>query len=900
MIEDIESWLRQKAIPENTIKYIVGIRNSQPARKVRSNGKNVTGFYSSKKMGLTIQFESHTIELAGIIEKEHNRSILEYYDQPPSFNINFQKDGKNRGNIYTADFFVIGEEWIGWEEWKEEDELLRLSIENPNKYSLDKDGKWHFIPGEKFAKELGLSFRVCSSKHLNWTYLRNIRFLEDYLVNENRLKLSNEKIETIQSFVQDNPGINVKNLLEMKGVTFSSDDLYTSIIQDHVYVDLKNEIIPDLTAKIFINKEMGNAYINIQKASNIENVHENPTLIDTRPNSKLLWDGVILTVLNNGIENVTLITEENKPVVIPQNTFEYLIRQNKIRGLKRTESNGSDEFELIKGASEKDLEVANMRYNALMSFLNGDVDNLPVSERQMRTWRSQYQAAERKFGFGLFGLLPNNKNKGNRAERYPERVTEFMQKFILEQYENIKQSSMESVYRVFKQECKDRGWLPPSYFTFTKRVKERPSYEQNRKRRGRKAADQKMEYPYLYMTTPRHGERIFEICHIDHTELDIELVCSQTGQSLGRPWATFLMDAHARRVLAFYLTYDPPSYRSNMMVISECVKRFSRFPSYIVVDGGKDFNSIYFDTLIARNNGKKMKRPPHKPRFGSVLERLFGTTNEMFINNLIGNTQATKNVRAMSREVNPKNVAVWTLESLYKRLEEWLYEVYDQMEHISLGQSPREAFEQSLLYKGNREVTRVVFDRVFKIITLPSTKKGVAKVQPGSGVKINRRYFWSNNFRNGKVENQVVPVKYDPYNMGIAYAYVNKQWIELESEKFCEFNNRTEKEIQLAYDELKARNKKMGIKTDITIKMLVDFLKSIEAEEVLLKQQLKDQAMRNLIVINGGINIDKKNYEEPKNSPKNNDKHLHLVIDNDPVTTSDTELIFEFEDYGEL
>jgi len=30
------------------------------------------------------------------------------------------------------------------------------------------------------------------------------------------------------------------------------------------------------------------------------------------------------------------------------------------------------------------------------------------------------------------------------------------------------------------------------------------------------------------MTTPRHGDRPYEIGHIDHTELDVEIVCSQT------------------------------------------------------------------------------------------------------------------------------------------------------------------------------------------------------------------------------------------------------------------------------------------------------------------------------------------------------------------------------------
>ena len=47
-------------------------------------------------------------------------------------------------------------------------------------------------------------------------------------------------------------------------------------------------------------------------------------------------------------------------------------------------------------------------------------------------------------------------------------------------------------------------------------------------------------------------------------------------------------------------------------------------------------------------------RPPAKSRFGSVIERMFGTTNTMFIHNLKGNTLIMKDVRQVTKSVNPK------------------------------------------------------------------------------------------------------------------------------------------------------------------------------------------------------------------------------------------------------
>ncbi|WP_081742150.1 hypothetical protein [Mesobacillus boroniphilus] len=129
-----------------------------------------------------------------------------------------------------------------------------------------------------------------------------------------------------------------------------------------------------------------------------------------------------------------------------------------------------------------------------------------------------------------------------------------------------------------------------------------------------------------------------------------------------------------------------------MMVLKECVKRHGRLPKVLVVDGGKDFQSTYFETFLACYAIQKQVRPPSKPRFGSVCERLFGTTNKKFIHNLVGNTQLMTNVRQVSKEISPRKHAVWTLPLFSEYLFKWLYEIYDTLEHSTLGQSPREVF----------------------------------------------------------------------------------------------------------------------------------------------------------------------------------------------------------------
>ncbi len=87
-------------------------------------------------MGVTIQFESHRVELAGIYEMEHDDTVLEYFDQPPPIKLDYEStSGRRMGVLHTPDFFVIRQQEAGWEEWKTEEELHRLKAHNSNRYS---------------------------------------------------------------------------------------------------------------------------------------------------------------------------------------------------------------------------------------------------------------------------------------------------------------------------------------------------------------------------------------------------------------------------------------------------------------------------------------------------------------------------------------------------------------------------------------------------------------------------------------------------------------------------------------------------------------------------------------------------------------------------------------------
>src|SRR5215472_12512840 len=85
--------------------------------------------------GVTIQFDSHRVELAAIYEMEHDSSVAEYFDQPPPIKLVYAiPRGRQMGVLHTPDFFVIRDHEAGWEEWKTEEELQHLNVRNPHRY----------------------------------------------------------------------------------------------------------------------------------------------------------------------------------------------------------------------------------------------------------------------------------------------------------------------------------------------------------------------------------------------------------------------------------------------------------------------------------------------------------------------------------------------------------------------------------------------------------------------------------------------------------------------------------------------------------------------------------------------------------------------------------------------
>lgn len=784
---DFLLWCKRLALTNKAQVAVAEARSRNPTRRVGGGRNNVPGRYPSRKMGVTIQFESHRVELPFVYELERDASVLEYYDQPPSIPLSYPAaNGRDLSVMHTPDYFVVREDSAGWEECKTSEDLEKLAIKSPNRYCRDIEGKWCCPPGQAHAQATGLYYRVRSSAEINWVLQRNLQFLEDYL-RFDLASVSGFVDQAVKTAVQAEPGILLNDLLERARGVATRDDVYLLIASGAIYVDLcAAALIEPERVRVFVNPGVAAAYqhacTDLQRTVGISG-------------------------------STTLLAQAH-----------------------------SEAFRLMTTASERDLKIANERFGLVKRHMEGEVSPAAVPARTLRSWSARYRAATEKYSNGYVGLLPKTGDRGNRNLRLSEESRSLLVEFVANDYENLKQKTRAASWAALKRACEERSIVAPSYVTFCLAVRERPVFEQILKRQGRRAAYAHAEFYFeLQSTTPRHGDRPFEIGHIDHTELDVEVVCSHTGRPLGRPWMTLLTDAYSRRGLSLYLTFDAPSYRSCMMILRECVRKHGRLPQILVIDGGPEFQSTYFETLLARYEVTKKTRPPAKARFGSVCERLFGTTNTQFIHNLRGNTQITRNVRQVTKSVNPQGQAVWTLGALEERLSEYVFEIYDTVVHPALSLSPRETFAGGLESSGLRLQRMIPYGEDFLMATLPTTAKGVAKVAPGRGVKVNQIYYWSDRFRNPAVEGTGVAVRYDPFDAGTVYAFVERQWVRCYSEYHTIFHGRSEKEILLASHELRRRHQACAGEKAKTARKLADFLQSVESEELLLEQRMRDR-----------------------------------------------------------
>ncbi|GAB2182565.1 TnsA endonuclease N-terminal domain-containing protein [Denitratisoma sp. agr-D3] len=843
MLTDTElaDYLNSRELLAKAREVVHQVRKSPPTRRVKSGVTNVPCRFSSRKMGTVIQAESHRNELPTIVSWEYDPDTFEFYDQPPRIKLTYQdKTGHRRGHMATPDFFVLQKEFTGWIECKTE-EWLKKEVERGSLlYVADGPGQWRCPPGEEYAASLGLAFRVRSSIETNWTAVRNAEFISDYL-DDKTPTATEEQLKLAIDALRGQAWILLKGLLGYNPDLLPADAIFSMVARGQLYVDQVNELLsaPERT-KVFRDESTAKAY-RLCLAAQEPTAAATLNSIAIEPGASLIWDGRPMTICSVGDSHVFLKDENKRLVTVTEEEIQHLVRDGMVQGLpiKTTAIPGSVEEALL-SASPEEQEIAYRRYCAIFpekQTENSADTTVTANPRTLRHWHKLYLRSQQKTGIGFIGLLPKIHLRGNRNRKIDQAVIDVMREVIDEFFAKPAGWPLVSCWGEVRNRCEKKDLSPPGEKSFRQEIRRRRSYELQAIREGEKAAYDKEEFQwYLEPAAPRHGERPFEIGHIDHTELDIQLVGSRYGENLSKAWLTVLVDAATRYILAWVIRFEEPSYRSCMLLLRECLRRHSRIPRYIVVDNGPEFASTDFECLLALLESHKKSRPGGKPRFGSVVERFFGISNKGLIHNLTGNNLALQNPRRMSKSHDPRELAIWTLPELCKAFGGYVDQVYHVDEHSALGMSPKVAMAAGLANTGLRSHKLIPYSKALLVAFLPSTPKGTAKVESSRGVKINYIHYWAEAFRDPQWEGKSVKVRYDPDDVSLAFAWLKDRWVPCRSEHAAELHGHSEREIRLITQELQAKKKNSGNRRAITASLIATYLKGTAATEKILLQ----------------------------------------------------------------
>jgi putative transposase len=816
-----------------------------PSRSVESSTKSMSGAYPSVKMGVTIGFESRTIEYAMVLQLEHDSDVVAYLDQPPKIKIIHRSRGRVRGFMQTPDFLVIRNGGIVLIECKRLAQVLERIAIAPD-YFVNERGRWICPPAQQAAAEYGFTHEVWTEPDFNANRLRNLQLMEDYLLPQTSTILNYEQARLkLQESLHSHAKMSILDLLKNLSEWVTVDHIYLAIARGDVACEFDRQFIADHTCcYVYRDASALQAYdaadFHGHKGSGLMPA---PTLL-VALGSKFEWDGVTWEICNLGNTQVTL-TSGGRVLELPQPEFQRMAEQGRFVDITSTTSPSLEDPEvrkLLDAATPSELAGAVEKLHRILPSLGAGA---PASRsRTARRYIASYRAAEAALGNGFVGLLPKFSQSGNRKPRLAPEVLEIVETRINHSYENPINKHIKHVHGLIAADCDRRGLPAPSYAWFCKQISQLPAFRRKLKREGSRAAYGLEErQPSATDFLSSRPDRAWASAHIDHTLIDVETIYGPDSAPLGRAWLTVIIDHFSLRVLGFFLTFDPPSNRSVLMAFRDCVRRYGRLPDLIVVDGGKEFRSTWFSVVCARYRVTIFRRPPAKARFGSQVERHFGTINSNFLHTLRGNTQLRKNVRQMTDAVDPDVFAVWTLPELYRALERYLFETYDQLVGRGLLDSPRAVFLNSIAKHGSRSHRVIPYDQSFVINTCPTTPKGSARVQP-DGVKINYLYYNAPALQRMLGTN--VPVRYEPMDVNVAYAQVDGKWERLKTRHEAVLSNRTEREIALASAEWRKRRSQVE-KGRLVDKALVTFLIEMEQTETLLLERRRANEMRRIL-----------------------------------------------------
>lgn len=303
-------------------------------------------------------------------------------------------------------------------------------------------------------------------------------------------------------------------------------------------------------------------------------------------------------------------------------------------------------------------------------------------------------------------VAPSQSDGGKGKGRLPEPIERLIRERIQKRFLSRPKCTLAALYRDIAQACRSQGLPVPARNTVESRVGALDPREVARKRDGPEAARpwQSAAGTAPEATTP------LERVQIDHSPVDLIVVDERDRQPIGRPYLTVAIDDYSRCLPGFVVTLEAPSAVSVGLCLAHaaCDKRpwlealgveaewpMGGRPKALYLDNAAEFKSEALRRGCEQHGIALTYRPPGRPHFGGIVERLIGTVMQ-WVHELPGTTFSNPAERGT---YDADGTAALTL----RELERWLtlaVAAYHGSVHGSLHQTPAGRWAEGIARHG--------------------------------------------------------------------------------------------------------------------------------------------------------------------------------------------------------
>ena len=356
----------------------------------------------------------------------------------------------------------------------------------------------------------------------------------------------------------------------------------------------------------------------------------------------------------------------------------------------------------------------------------------------VRLWREGQGAAS--------DLVPGISSGGRGGTRLPPEVEALVRDMIRKHYLTKQRKTVAAVHREIVRRCRLHGLPAPSLNAVRRRIAMLDSRTEIVSREGSEAARSLQsaggDVPTIL--------EVLEQVQIDHTVVDLIVVDEQHRLPIGRPYVTVAIDVRSRSIVGMVITLEAPSALSVGLCLAHMVtdKRASLErlavevawpmagkPRELYLDNASEFKSEALRRGCEEHGIKLSYRPPGRPHYGGIIERVIGTLMEM-VHELPGTTFSNPAQRG-SYDSNAR--AVLTIHEL----EQWLtlaVSSYHGQIHSTTRQTPQAMWAAGVEEQAPPMVTD---SAAFLVDFLPVMRRKLTR----SGFVIDHVHYFCNGLK---------------------------------------------------------------------------------------------------------------------------------------------------------